>query len=104
MLEHLHVEAADLATVGAEAELDDSAGLAVPLRVGRPPISQSVARGQCLVDLFRGRLDSDSMQNIRHDTSPYGCAARDCVRREIVLAPAHRMAGVTSVTGFRWTR
>src|SRR5262245_4921315 len=69
-LEDLHVESADLAAVGAEAELDRSADLAFPLRVVRPPGGKTFTRGQCLVDFVRGRFDSNSMQNI-HCRSPY---------------------------------
>ncbi len=56
-LEHLHVEAA-----GPEAELENSADLALALRVGRPPRGEPFARGQCLVGVVQGRLDSDSVQ------------------------------------------
>jgi hypothetical protein len=46
--ENLHVEAAAI----AEAELQRAADLVFRLRAVGPPFGQSVARGQCLVDVI----------------------------------------------------
>src|ERR1700678_914323 len=51
-LENLNVEAADLLAVAAEAELEQSADFALPLRIGGPPGRRPFARGQCLVNLI----------------------------------------------------
>ncbi|MDT4888902.1 hypothetical protein FQZ97_1255300 [compost metagenome] len=65
----LHVDGAELGAIGGEAKGDHAAHLALPLRVGRPPAGQAFARAQRFVDLIRGRLDADSVQDIHHDCS-----------------------------------
>jgi hypothetical protein len=49
-LKDLHVETAAL-----KAELEHSAYIAFPLRVGRPPGGKAFTRGQCLIGIVRGR-------------------------------------------------
>src|ERR1700722_18993713 len=51
-LETLHVEAADLLAIAAEAELEQAADFALPLRIGGPPGRRPFTRGQCLVNLI----------------------------------------------------